>query len=93
MIVKMSKYTFVLYHERQKEFLAALQELGLVDITTTGWEANGEERAMLAELEQHRAAKSCFAELAKEEGFEPGEPFSDGEEAFRQYLQLSLIHI
>jgi len=27
MIVKMSKYTFVLYHERQKEFLAALQEL------------------------------------------------------------------
>ena len=43
MIVKMSKYTFVLYHERQKEFLAALQELGLVDITTTGWEANGEE--------------------------------------------------
>lgn len=89
MIVKMSKYTFVLYHERQKEFLAALQELGLVDITTTGWEANGEERAMLAELEQHRAAKSCFAELAKEEGFEPGEPFSDGEEAFRQYLQAS----
>ena len=67
MIVKMSKYTFVLYHERQKEFLAALQELGLVDITTTGWEANGEERAMLAELEQHRAAKSCFAELAKED--------------------------
>jgi len=89
MIVKMSKYTFVLYHERQKEFLAALQELGLVDITTTGWEANGEERAMLAELEQHRAAKSCFAELAKEEGFEPGEPFSDGEEAFMQYLQAS----
>ena len=29
------------------------------------------------------------AELAKEEGFEPGEPVSDGEEAFRQYLQAS----
>ena len=29
MIVKMSKYTFVLYHERQKEFLAALQADGI----------------------------------------------------------------
>ncbi len=90
MIVRMSKYTFVLYHERQKEFLAALQELGLVDITTTGWEANDRERAMLAELEQHRAAKSYFAELAAEEGFVPGEPFGDGEEAFGQYLRAAV---
>ena len=32
MIVKMSKYTFVLYHERQKEFLAALQEASVWSI-------------------------------------------------------------
>lgn len=89
MIVRMSKYTFVLYHERQKEFLAALQELGLVDITTTGWEPDEAERAMLAELEQHRAAGSRFAELAKEVGFEPGEPFSDADEAFAAYLQAA----
>lgn len=89
MIVRMSKYTFVLYHERQKEFLAALQELGLVDITTTGWEPDEAERAMLAELEQHRAAGSRFAELAKEAGFEPGEPFSDADEAFAAYLQAA----
>lgn len=89
MIVRMSKYTFVLYHERQKEFLAALQELGLVDITTAGWEPDEAERAMLAELEQHRAAGSRFAELAKEAGFEPGEPFSDADEAFAAYLQAA----
>lgn len=87
MIVKMSKYTFVLYHKRQKEFLADLQELGLVDITTTGWEPNDEERAMLAQIEQHRSAASYFRELEKEEGFVPGDPFGSGREAFEEYMQ------
>lgn len=87
MIVKMSKYTFVLYHKRQKVFLADLQELGLVDITTTGWEPNDEERAMLAQIEQHRSAASYFRELEKEEGFVPGDPFGSGREAFEEYMQ------
>lgn len=87
MIVRMSKYTFVLYHKRQKEFLADLQELGLVDITTTGWEPNERERAMLVQLEQHRSASGYFKELEKEEGFVAGDPFGDGEEAFEEYMQ------
>lgn len=87
MIVKMSKYTFVLYHRRQKEFLSDLQELGLVDITTTGWEPNDEERAMLTQIEQHRSARSYFKELEKEEGFVAGEPFADGGEAFEEYMR------
>lgn len=87
MIVKMSKYTFVLYHKRQKEFLADLQELGLVDITTAGWEPNDEERAMLAQIEQHRSAASYFRELEKEEGFVSGDPFGSGREAFEEYMQ------
>lgn len=87
MIVKMSKYTFVLYHKRQKEFLEALQELGLVDITSTGWEPDDRERDMLISLEQHRAAAAYFKELAKDENFKPGEPFADGEEAFDAYLR------
>lgn len=89
MIVKMDKYTFVLYHKRQNEFLAALQELGLVDITTTGWEANDEERAMIGSLERHRAAKDTFRELEKEPGFEPGKPYGDGKEAFDRYVEAS----
>ena len=57
MIVRMSKYTFVLYHAEQEAFLSSLQELGLVDITSTAWEPDDRERGMLTELEQHRAAK------------------------------------
>lgn len=89
MIVKMSKYAFVLYHERQKEFLEALQELGLVDVTTTGWEADGQQREMLSRLEQYRAAEARFKELAAEKDFEPGEPFADGAEAFEQYRKAT----
>ena len=89
MIVKMSKYTFVLYHKRQKEFLEALQELGLVDITSTGWEPDERERDMLISLEQHRTAAAYFKELAKDENFKPGKPFADGEEAFGAYLRAS----
>lgn len=87
MIVKMSKYTFVLYHKRQKEFLEALQELGLVDISATNWEANEAERAMLVQLEQHHAASNYFKELEKDEKFTPSTPYVDGAEAFRHYQQ------
>lgn len=85
MIVKMSKYTLVLYHARQSGFLEALQELGLVDITTTAWEPDGDERAMLAELEQYRAAKIYFKEIASEAWSASGKPFDSGEEAFAEY--------
>ena len=38
MIVPMMKYDFVLHYDRYEDFLERLRELGLVDITTTGWE-------------------------------------------------------
>ena len=38
MIVKMSRYDFVLMAAQSEDFVARLRELGLVDITTTGWE-------------------------------------------------------
>ena len=89
MIVKMSKYTFVLYHERQKEFLESLQELGLVDVTATGWEADDRQREMLSELERYRAAEVHFKELGQEKDFRPGEPFADGREAFEHYRKAT----
>lgn len=88
MIVRMSKYTFVLYHERQKEFLAALQELGLVDITTTGWEADDSERSMIATLERLRGAQSYFKEHPETETATV-KPFGNGQEALEQYITAS----
>lgn len=89
MIVKMSKYSFVLYHKSQEEFLLKLQELGLVDITTTGWEPDADERALLAAIDQHRAAEMSLKELVKDKSFIAGEPFATGEEAFKEYQKAA----
>lgn len=40
MIVKMSRYDFVLFAAQSDDFIARLRELGLVDITTTGWDSS-----------------------------------------------------
>ena len=41
MIARMSKYDFVLYAAQREDFIGKLRDLGLVDITTTGWEPLG----------------------------------------------------
>lgn len=89
MIVKMNKYTLVLYHKAQEEFLAKLQELGVVDITTTGWEPNPQEQALLSEIEGHKQALEEFDALSKKEGFVLGEPYASGKVAYEEYQTAS----
>lgn len=42
MIARMSKYDLVLYAGQSSDFIEKLRGLGLVDITTTGWEPSDE---------------------------------------------------
>lgn len=56
MIVPMTKYDIVVYYRDGDGFLDSLQELGLVDVTTTGWEPTAEDVALMAEIERRRAA-------------------------------------
>ncbi len=89
MIVKMNKYTLVLYHKAQEEFLSRLQELGVVDITTSGWEPNDKERVVLGEIEAHKAASENFSNLKKLPQYQGGEKFATGAEAYEQYVKAS----
>ena len=89
MIVKMNKYTLVLYRRAQEEFLNRLQELGVVDITTSGWEPNEAEREVLGEIEAHKAASENFSALKKTPKYQGGEPFATGEEAYENYQRAS----
>lgn len=89
MIVKMNKYTLVLYHKAQEEFLTRLQELGVVDITTGGWEPNEREREVLGEIEAHKAAAEAFSALKKSPKYAGGKPFESGEEAYEKYCEAS----
>ena len=89
MIVPMIKYNLVLFRDQKEDFLQKLQELGLVDITVTGWEPNEEERALVSAIDSHKTALERLKALAQEEGFTPGTPYGSGEEAYQAYLEAA----
>lgn len=60
MIIPMIKYDFVLYSEQHKDFLDKLQDLGLVDVTISGWEASEADRKLMGDIELHKKALSEF---------------------------------
>ena len=88
MIAKMSKYDFVLFHTQSADFIEKLREIGLVDITTTGWEPREEDRQLLLDIEAHQKALDKIAAMREEEGRldAAAKPFASGEEAFEHYM-------
>lgn len=87
MIARMSKYDFVLYAAQSGDFIDRLRELGLVDITTTGWEPSDEDRQLLLDIEGTTKAaeflKTFRADAARCNG--QAAPFASGTEAYEHY--------
>jgi V/A-type H+-transporting ATPase subunit I len=69
MISKMTKYDFVLYAGQSEDFIEHLRELGLVDITTTGWEPQEEDRQLLTDIEARMKAKEALVAFRSSENF------------------------
>ena len=89
MISKMIRYDILLHAEEQERFVNELRELGLVDITTTGWEPSEGDRALLLEIEAYNRAIEALGAFAKSEEFKAGaEPYFDGAEAYDRYVEL-----
>ena len=89
MIVKMSRYDFVLLSAQSDDFVARLRELGLVDITTTGWEPREQDRQLVSDIEHHRKAVDVLQEFAQSENMQQVEAYSSGEEAFEAYVEAA----
>ena len=87
MIARMSKYDFVLFAAQSADFVDRLRDLGLVDITTAGWEPSEEDRQMLLDIEAGTKALDFLKAWAGEsEHNQTGaQPYASGEETFRQY--------
>ena len=88
MIVPMTKYNFVVFRDEKEVFLRRLPALGLVDITTTGWEPDEDERELILSVEKHRAAVSRLGTIASEDGFS-AQPFTTPEEAWEHYVDAA----
>ena len=87
MIAKMTKYAFVLYAAQSDDFIEKLRELGLVDITVTGWEPSEEDRQLLLDIEGcSRALEALKAFRADAGRFDAkAAPYATGEEAYAAY--------
>lgn len=86
MIVKMKKYSFVVLSSKRDEFLGRLQELGLVDVTTTGWEPSEADRRVMLDVERYKGAVAKLRAMASQPEFQAGKPFANGDEAFDRYV-------
>ena len=67
MIVKMSRYDFVLMATQSEDFIARLRELGLVDITTTGWEPREQDRQLVSDIDHYAKAVERLQDFAASE--------------------------
>ena len=86
MISKMIRYDIVLYAGEQERFVNELRELGLVDITTTGWEPSERDRGLLLDIESHNKALEALAAFAKTEEYQAdAEAYASGAEAYEIY--------
>lgn len=83
----MSKYDLVLYAGQSSDFIEKLRGLGLVDITTTGWEPSDEDRQLLLTIDNHHKAVETLKRFLEDERFVKDEqPIADGGEAFDRYM-------
>ncbi len=91
MIARMTKYDFVLYAAQSEDFIARLRELGLVDITTTGWEPTEEDRQLLLDIESIAKAREQLAARVTEGTLTATEPYRTGAEAFAAYQKAQSV--
>ena len=89
MIVKMSRYDFVLLATQSDDFIARLRELGLVDITTTGWEPQEKDRQLVMDIDHYRKAVESLKAFADSEEYTASEAkYTCGCEAYEAYTDL-----
>ena len=86
MIVKMSRYDFVLMATQSEDFVARLRELGLVDITTTGWEPREQDRQLVVDIDHYTKTIDKLRDFAESESMQANaEAYQSGVEAFEAY--------
>lgn len=72
MIVKMMKYDIVLLAAERERFIDTLRGMGLVDITTTGWEPSDDDRQLLTDIESRVKALDFLTAFAGGDDYESG---------------------
>ena len=84
MIVRMMKYDIVLFAQERDRFIESLREIGMVDITTSGWEPTEADRNLLLDIEARTKALAVIDALAEDATTAVK---VDADKAFATYLE------
>ena len=72
MIVKMMKYNIVLFSAERERFVERLRELGMVDITTSGWEPTEADRELVTAIESRAKALAALEQFVAGDDYVAG---------------------
>ena len=86
MIVKMMKYNIVLFSAERECFIERLRELGMVDITTSGWEPTEADRELVSAIESRTKALAALEQFAASEDYNAGGAKLEKGKVFESYL-------
>ena len=85
MIVKMMKYNIVLFSAERERFIERLRELGMVDITTSGWEPTEADRELVTAVESRTKALAALEQFAASEEYTEGAMAVEAGKVFDAY--------
>ena len=85
MIVKMMKYNIVLFSAERERFIERLRELGMVDITTSGWEPTEADRELVYAIDSRAKALAALEQFATGDDYVAGAKAVEAGKAFEAY--------
>ena len=85
MIVKMMKYNIVLFSAERERFIERLRELGMVDITTSGWEPTEADRELVYAIDSRTKALAALEQFATGDDYVAGAKAVEAGKAFEAY--------
>ena len=85
MSVKMMKYNIVLFSAEREGFIERLRELGMVDITTSGWEPTEGDRELISAIDSRTKALDALEKFAASDDYVAGAKAVEAGKAFEAY--------
>ena len=85
MIVKMMKYNIVLFSAERERFIERLRELGMVDITTSGWEPTEADRELVTAIESRTKALAALEQFVAGDDYVAGGAKVEKGKVFESY--------
>ena len=86
MIVKMMKYNIVLFSAERERFVERLRELGMVDITTSGWEPTESDRELITAIDSRTKALEALGLFAASDDYVADAAAIESGKVYESYL-------